>query len=465
MALFDPVRVAASGRRLGILSDARFRFERGLDPESADWGVYVATRLIQEICGGEASRTTSAGEIPRQRRELSLRPARIAELGGLEVPADQARQILDDLGFETGRSGETIQATVPPWRHDVEGEACLVEEVLRIRGYDDIPAVPLPALSAIPQPAVTLTQRRAELARAALATRAMNEAVTFSFMNSRHAALFGGQVEELELANPISSELDVMRPVVIANLIEAAARNADRGFPDAALFEVGPQYFDSTPEGQETVAAGLRAGKPSPRHWAMPARGHDVFDAKADALAALAAVGAPADNAQVTADAPGWYHPGRSGVLRLGPNVLARFGELHPKVLQAYDLRGPVAAFEVFVDRVPAPKGKKGQSKLKPALELSPFQPVERDFAFVVDADVPADKLIRAAKAADKQLVTDVKLFDVYTGDKVGEGKKSLAIAVTLQPREKTLTEQEIDAVGKTIVEKVRKDTGGELRG
>jgi phenylalanyl-tRNA synthetase beta chain len=354
---------------------------------------------------------------------------------------------------------------VPPWRRDVESEACLVEEVLRIRGYDAIPAVPLPPLSPIPHPAVNPAQRRAELARAALATRAMNEAVTFSFTSSKYAALFGGQAPELHLANPISSELDVMRPSALATLVEAAARNADRGFPDAALFEVGPQYNTSEPDGQETVAAGLRAGKAAPRHWAVESRSHDAFDAKADALAALAAMSAPADNAQVSTDAPGWYHPGRSGQLRLGKSVLAAFGELHPKVLEAFGLRGPVAAFEVFVDRVPAPKAKKGQGKLKPALTLSPFQPVERDFAFVVDADVPADKLIRAARAVDKQLVTDVSLFDVYTGDKVGAGKKSLALAVTLQPQERTLTEEEIDAVGRKIVDKVKADTGGELRG
>lgn len=465
VALFDPVRVAATGRKLGILSDARYRFERGLDPESADWGVHVASRLIAEICGGEASRTTAAGEIPRPRRQVQLRPARLGELGGLEVGAEEAARILQALGFETGTGGETIRATVPSWRHDVEGEACLVEEVLRIRGYDAIPAVPLPPLTAIPQPAVSPAQRRAELARAALATRAMNEAVTFSFMNSKHAGLFGGQRADLQVANPISSELDVMRPAAIANLIDAAGRNADRGFPDCALFEVGPQYFSPEPDGQETVAAGVRAGRPQPRHWAVAQRPHDAFDAKADALAALAAVGAPADNAQVSTDAPGWYHPGRSGVLRLGKTVLAHFGELHPSVLEVFDLRGPVAAFEVFLDRVPAPKGKKAQSKLKPALELSPFQPVERDFAFVVDADTPAEQVLRAARAADKQLIAGVSLFDVYTGDKVGAGRKSLAIAVTLQPREKTLTEEEIDAVAKKIVEKVKADTGGELRG
>ncbi|MBK1697191.1 phenylalanine--tRNA ligase subunit beta [Rhodovibrio salinarum] len=458
VALFDPVRIAKAGRRLGLLSDARFRFERGLDPESADWGVAVATRLIQELCGGEASHLTAAGEIPNTRKQIELRVARVGELGGLEIGAKTCRRILDDLGFETAGDDQVIKATVPPWRVDVEGEACLVEEVLRINGYDAIPTVPLPPLTAVPQAAVTPAQRRGELARAALAARGMNEAVTFSFMSSRHAELFGGQIPDLQVANPISSELDVMRPAVLANLVEAGTRNADRGFPDVALFEIGPQYFSAAPDGQETLAAGLRAGHNAPRHWDVDRRSHDVFDAKTDALAALAAAGAPVDNLQVSTDAPGWYHPGRSGALRLGKQVLATFGELHPKILEAYDLRGPVAAFEVFVDRVP-------QTKKRGGLSLSSLQPVERDFAFVVGADVPAENVIRAAKGADKALIAEVKLFDVYTGDKVGEGKKSLAIAVTLQPTEKTLTEKEIDAVGQKVIGQVTKKTGGELRG
>ncbi|RDD61505.1 phenylalanine--tRNA ligase subunit beta [Ferruginivarius sediminum] len=463
VALFDPVRIAKTGRKLGVISDARYRFERGLDPQSADWGQQVATRLILDLCGGEASRPVDAGTIPDTSRTIDLRPGRIAQLGGIEIDEVEARAILDRLGFATQSVDGVIRAQVPSWRADVEGEADLIEEVLRVHGYDDIPVEPLPQLSPIPQPAVSPQQRRAELARTTLAWRGLDEAVTFSFMSSRQAEIFGGVPQELHLANPISSELDVMRPVALANLVEAAGRNADRGFPDVALFEIGPQYRTSEPDGQDDVAAGVRAGRPNPRHWAIAGRPLDAFDAKADAIAALTAVGAPADNLQTSADAPGWYHPGRSGVLHLGPKVLANFGELHPKVLEAYDLRGPAVAFEVFLNAVPAPKTKGG--KLKPALMLSPFQPVERDFAFVVDEDVPAEKLLRAAKGAEKQLVTEVKLFDVYTGDKVGAGKKSLAIAVTLQPTEKTLTDAEIEAVGKKIVQKVEKDTGGELRG
>ena len=463
VALFDPIRIAKTGRKLGIHSDARYRFERGVDPESGDWGTQVATRMILDVCGGEVSAVVSAGEVPETRRSLTLRPNRVAELGGVEVPAERSVDILNGLGFEAGQDGGDIRATVPSWRHDVESEACLVEEVLRVNGYDAIPTVPLPQLSAVPQAAVSAEQRRSELARTALAWCGLDEAVTFSFMSSAQAELFGGVSDELRLANPISSELDVMRPATLANLVEAAARNADKGFPDMALFEVGPQYRTSEPDGQDNMASGLRAGRRYPRHWAMPQRPLDAFDAKSDASAALTALGAPVENLQTTTDAPGWYHPGRSGVLRLGPKVMAYFGELHPRVLESYGLRGPAAAFEVFLDAVPLPKTKGG--KLKPALNLSPFQPVERDFAFIVPEDVPAEKLLRSAKTAEKTLISDVRLFDVYSGEKVGEGKKSLAIAVTLQPKEKTLTDAEIEAVAKKIVAKVEKDTGGQLRG
>ena len=466
VALFDPDMVARTGRTLGILSDARYRFERGLDPQSAVWGVEVATRLIQELCGGEASHVVSAGEIPPETRKLTLRPARVTELGGMTVDAARQAEILERLGCETAPGANSSQdsiAVVPPsWRPDIEGEACLVEEVMRIHGYDDIPEVELPRDSYLPRAVLTPAQRRVSAARTALAWRGMLEGVTFSFVSSREAALFGGGAEALCLANPISADLDVMRPTPLANLASAAARNADRGFGDLALFEVGPQYLDDTPEGQRTVAVGLRAGDAQPRHWAGGARAVDAFDAKGDAEAVLKACEAPVENLQVTRDAPAWYHPGRSGVLRLGPKVLAQFGELHPRVLKALDLKGPVAAFEVFLETIPLPRTGKQKRSL---LEMSPFQPVSRDFAFLVDEDVPAEKIVRAARGADKAMITDVALFDVYQGKGVEPGKKSLAIAVTLQPRDATLTDQEIEAVAEKIVAQVTKATGGSLRG
>ena len=470
VALFDPVRVAATGRKLGILSDARYRFERGLDPESADWGVAVAAKLIAELCGGEASETTAAGEIPRQRRTVDFRPGRVESLGGCAVPEPEQRRILADLGFDVADgAGAPWRVEVPLWRPDVEGEACLVEEVLRLHGYDHLPMSPTVLDTNLPLPALSPRQRHEAAARTALAWRGMHETVTFSFLDAGAAALFGETPDGLRLANPISVELEVMRPSVLPNLIAAAARNADRGFPDCALFEVGPEYRDDTPEGQVQVAAGLRSGASGPRHWAEAPRPIDAFDAKGDALAVLEACGAPTANLQASADAPAWYHPGRSGALRLGPNVLAWFGEVHPRVLRRLGLKGPAAAFEVFLERVPAPRaGKAGakaaSGKAKPPLILSPFQPVVRDFAFVVDETVSADAVLRAAAGADKALISEVSLFDVYRGKGVAADKKSLAIAVTLQPTEKTLTDPEIEAVSQKIVDKVAKATGGQLR-
>jgi len=462
VALFDPARIAAAGRRLGIASDARYRFERGVDPTSAFWGAEIATRMILAICGGEASALTVAGEPPDWKRARSLRISRILSLGGLALPASNANRVLTALGFETRLDGETIHAVVPPWRPDIDGEADLVEEVLRIVGYDAIPAVPLAREATIPKPVRNAAQVRAELVRRNLAARGLVEAVTFSFLPRAQAALFGGAKPELVLDNPISADLDVMRPSVLPNLVDAVRRNLARGIDNPALFEVGPQYASDEPEGQTLVAAGVRAVRTGPRHWAERPRAVDAFDAKADALAALAAAGVPADALQPVAEAPSWYHPGRSGSLRLGQWTLAHFGELDPRLLRAMDTAGPIAAFEVHLDRLPQPKAK---GAARAPLKLSPFQPVHRDFAFLVDAKVTAAEVIRAARAADKTLIADVALFDLFEGEGVGAGKKSLAIAVTLQPTEATLTDAEIEAVAGKIVAAVKKATGGELRG
>jgi phenylalanyl-tRNA synthetase beta chain len=423
----------------------------------------VAARLIGELCGGEASEVVHAGTLPDARQQVALRPARIAALGGIDVAVSEQTRILADLGFEVTGSGKSLTVAVPSWRGDVDGEADLVEEILRIHGYDNIPTVALTRETDLPHPVLTLAQRRVSLARTALARRGLCEAVTFSFISEELARHFGGVRDELRLVNPISADLDIMRPSILPGLAAAAARNADRGTGDAALFEIGPQYTDVTPTGQARVAAGLRAGAAVPRHWAGASRDADAFDGKGDALAALGACGAPVENLQATADAPGWYHPGRSGVLRLGPTVLANFGELHPRILRALDLRGPVAAFEVFLDAVPVPKAGKGGGQ-RAALVLSPFQAVSRDFAFIVDDDIPAEKLLRAAKGADKALITKVEVFDVYDGKGIAEGKKSLAIAVTLQPTAHTLTDAEIETVAAKIVAQVSKTTGGVLR-
>ena len=370
-ALFDPIRTAATGRRLEIVSDARYRFERGVDPEFTAPGLEIATQMILDLCGGEASEIVVAGSVPVWRRSYTLRETRIAGLGGMAVPLEQSTKILEVLGFVVKKQGGDLAVVPPPWRGDIEGEADLVEEVLRVKGYDHIPAVPLPRETVITRPAIDPRRRRTELVRRTLAARGLTEAVTYSFIAAAAAERFGGGQPALRLVNPISADLDAMRPSVLPNLLDAARRNADRGFPDVALFELGPLYRDDTPDGQANVAAGLRAGRLAPRDWRDPPREADLYIAKADALTALAAAGAPVENIQVSGEAPDWFHPGRSGVLRLGPTVLGYFGELHPELLDAFDMKGPVAAFEAMIEAVPLPRGAKGASShARPLLKL-----------------------------------------------------------------------------------------------
>jgi phenylalanyl-tRNA synthetase beta chain len=462
VAYFTPIKVAATGRKLGIQSDARYRFERGIDPQSVEWGTDVATRLILELCGGEASEITRSGVMPDWERSYSLRADRVKTLTAIDVPAKQTADILTKLGFGITGNGPWT-AAVPSWRPDIVGEADLVEEVTRVYGFDHIPTTSLPRLSATSKPVRTPMQRRVPQARRALASRGMSEAVTWSFMARAKAERFGAQQQAaLRLLNSIDATLDTMRPSILPNLIDAAARNEARGLTDPALFEVGPVYRDPTPEGQHMVAAGVRHNMAVPRNWQGPARAVDAFDAKADALAVLAAIGAP-DNLATYAGAPDWYHPGRSGSIKLGDRVMAHFGELHPQLVAEADLKGPAVAFEVFLGAPPLPKAR--PTRARPKLALSPFQPVERDFAFLVDTGVDGEKLVRAARNADKALITAARVFDVYAGKGVPEGKKSLAIAVTLQPVERTLTDAEIEAVSTKIVGAVAKATGAVLRG
>ncbi len=463
-AYFDPVRTAATGRKLNLQSDARFRFERGVDPAFAVPGMELASKLILGICGGEASEPVIAGAEPEWKRDYDLRHGRVAELGGVEVDGEETVRILGDLGFTVKDGDGAWTVGVPSWRPDVVGEADLVEEVVRIHGYDKVPTVHLQRPTALPQPALDLAQHHRVLARRALAARGLTEAVTFSFLPAAEAEQFGGVEDALRLVNPISSDLDVMRPCLLPNLISAAARNADRGSPDLGLFEVGPQFADETPEGQAMVGAGLRAGAWAPRNWHILARGVDAFDAKGDALAVLGALGAPVASARLSSPAPAWYHPGRSGVLMLGPKtVLAQFGEIHPGIAASMGIEGPLAGFEIFLDNLPLPKSGKGAARAN--LDISPYQAVERDFAFVVDESVAAEAVLAAAGGVDKGLIEGVRLFDLFTGGNLGEAKKSLAIAVTLQPRDKTMTDAEIEAVSDKIVAAVIKKTGGVLRG
>lgn len=467
-ALFDPVRTAATGRKLQLQSDARYRFERGVDPEFARTGAEIGSRLILDLCGGEASHLVIAGEAPDTSRSYTLRKDRVRTLGGIDVAPDEQKRILGDLGFGVTETDAGFDCAVPSWRPDIHGEADLVEEVCRIVGLDNVPNAPMKRLHAIASPVLTRLQRRTAAARRTLAARGLNEAVTWSFLPEAHAVLFGGGQPELKLANPISSELSDMRPSLLPNLVAAVARNMARGFADVALFEVGQAYAGDAPEDETVRAAGVRRGATMARHWTGEMRDLDAFDAKADALAALEAAGAPVASLQVVAEAPSWFHPGRSGTLQLGPkNQLAHFGELHPRVLDAFDVKAPLVGFELVLDNIPEPRKSDGASR--PALDASDLQAVSRDFAFVLDASVQADKVVRAARGADKALITDVAVFDLFEGDKAveafGEGKKSLAIAVTLQPREKTLTDEEIDVVAAKVVAQVEKATGGVLRG
>ncbi|HEX2256680.1 MAG TPA: phenylalanine--tRNA ligase subunit beta [Afifellaceae bacterium] len=462
-AWFDPIRTATTGRKLGIQSDARYRFERGVDPAFVQPGAEIATALILDICGGEASELVVAGEPPLRHSSVRLRLDRTKTLAGVEIGPDEQVLILEALGFAVAGTEAEIVASVPSWRPDIGGEADLVEEIVRIHGTDRIESVPLPRLEAVTKPRLTPQQRRRTMAVRTLAARGLNEAVTYSFLPKGHAELFGGGERALELANPISSELSDMRPSLLPNLIAAVGRNLARGFDTIGLFEVGQVYLGDRPEDEKVHASGARRGQDGPRHWSGVSRAVDAFDAKADALAVLAAAGAPVDKLQTVAEGPDWYHPGRLGSLLLGPkNRLATFGEIHPRVLQAMDVEGPLVAFEVDLDAIPLSKAR---ATARPALAASDLPAVRRDFAFMVADDVAAERIVRAARSADRALVESVSVFDVFTGAAIGEGRKSVAIEVTLQPRERTLTEAEIEAASSRIVAAVEKATGGTLRG
>ena len=467
-ALWVPMNIAQTGRKLGINSDARYRFERGVDAAFMVPGLESATRMVMDSCGGTASEVTVAGSAAAPERVIDFPVAETGRLTGLAVPLADARRVLESLGFKVAGQGARVKVAPPSWRGDVQDKADLVEEVVRIVGVDKVPSTPFDRGEAPRKPVLTPIQIRTRKAKRALAARNLTEAVTWSFIGKKHAELFGGGKPELALANPIAAELSDMRPSLIPGLVAAAQRNADRGFPDVALFEVGQIFRGDRPEDQLTAAAGLRRALAKPsgigRHWAKRDGEVDAFDAKADALAVLAAAGAPASALQTMPGGPTWFHPGRSGTIQIGPqNVLGHFGELHPRALEALDAEGPLIAFEVILERIPEPRTR--GSRAKPVLELSPFQPVQRDLAFVVDREVKAAEIVRAAQSADRKLITGVTVFDLYEGQGIAPGKKSIAIAVTLQPRERTMTDAEIEALAAKIVTEVGKRTGGVLRG
>jgi phenylalanyl-tRNA synthetase beta chain len=466
-ALWDPMNIAQTGRKLGIQSDARYRFERGVDPAFMVPGLELATGMVLDLCGGEPSEVTVAGTPEAPERIIDFPLDELPRLTGLRIGLREIEQVLGRLGFSVAGRGKNLRVTVPSWRGDVEGKADLVEEVVRILGVDRVPAVPFDRGQAPRKPVLTPIQLRTRKAKRALAGRGMVEAVSWSFIAKPRAELFGGGKTELALANPIASDLSDMRPSLIPGLVAAAQKNADRGLADVALFEVGQIFRGDRPQDQLTAASGVRRALAKAtgigRHWSAPAREVDAFDAKADALAVLAAAGAPAQALQVVPSGPPWFHPGRSGTIQIGPqNVLGHFGELNPRALEALDAEGPLVAFEVILEKIPEPKAR--ATRARPVLELSQFQPVARDFAFVVDRTVKAADILRAMQSVDRNLITNVTVFDVYEGEGIEPGKKSIAITVTLQPREKTMTEAEIDMVAAKIVAEVGKRTGGVLR-
>jgi phenylalanyl-tRNA synthetase beta chain len=466
-ALWEPLNIAQTGRKLGINSDARYRFERGVDPAFMVPGLELATRMVLDLCGGTPSEITVAGSAEAPERIIDFPLNELERLAGIDVSLMEMRRVLERLGFFVAGQGERVKIAVPSWRPDVQGKADIVEEVVRIVGVDRVPLTPFPRGAAQRKPVLTPIQVRTRKAKRALAARNLVEAVTWSFIAKKPAEMFGGGKPELALANPIAADLSDMRPSLIPGLVAAVQKNADRGFPDAGLFEVGQIFRGDQPADQFIAAAGIRRALAKPsgvgRHWQKTNGEVDAFDAKADALTVLTAAGATPQALQVVPGGPAWFHPGRCGTIQIGPqNVLGHFGELHPSALEALDAGGPLVGFEVILERIPDAKAK--PTRAKPALELSAFQPVERDFAFVVERSVKAADIVRAAQSADRKLIAGVSVFDVYEGKGIEPGKKSIAIAVTLQPRDKTMTDAEIEALAAKIVGEVGKRTGGVLR-
>lgn len=452
-AFFDPIRTTITGRALGILSDSRYRFERGVDPASTLPGLEAATQMILSLCGGEASEVVVGGQAPHFNTPILFHPSRMKSLGGLNVPKERMEDILTSLGFDIQAKDEDFNVLPPSWRFDVEHEADIVEEILRVEGYDKIPSLPYKE-QPLQKPLNALQQRRFVI-RDRLAGRGLTETVTWSFVSQKDAVLFGGVPESLILLNPISQDLDAMRPSLLPHLLKGVLYNQNRGVESVAFFEVGPQYFSPAPQGQHMMTSGMRAGVFQGGNWCEKERKVDAYDAKADALAIL-------EEANLTPQwertAPLWYHPGRSATLKIGSQVLGWFGEIHPRFLKVFDLKGPVVAFEIFLDRIPLPKRKK---TAKPKLTLSPYQVVERDFAFIVDSDIPADALLTVVKKVNPDLIEDIILFDVF---ELEEGQKSLGIRLRLQPKDHTLTDEEIQTFSQDVIAAVKKGTGGILR-
>ena len=461
-AIFDPVAVAITGRKLNLNSDARYRFERGLDSDGPTSFAGYITRLIKRLTGAEASHLIVAGEGVAPASPIAFHPAHVKALTGVEVAEDRAAEILEALGFTIAKQADSWQVTAPTWRPDIHGKADVIEEIIRIYGYDHLPMLSLPRDEMIAKPSISKLQRRTNYLRRALVGRDYVEAVTFSFMKDEDAVLFGGGGDDLRLANPISADLNMMRPTIMGNLLQAVGRNLRRGSQDLSFFEIGPVFHGVPADQQFHMCCGVRQGRMRQADWRLQDEAVSVFDVKADLLNGLFAIGVGVDNLQITNEAPDYYHPGRSGALVQGRTILGYFGELHPTIAKHFDVKGACAGFELFFQRVPAGKDK---GPAKPLLTLNPLQALTRDFAFVVASDVSADALQRAVKAGGKPFVSDVALFDVYDGDKIDAGKKSVALKVTIQPQKATLVDAEIVEISDKIIASVAKNCGGVIRG
>ena len=460
-ALFKPTCIAHTGRRLQLDSDSRARYERWVDPVSNISGNNYATQMILDICGGEASEIEVVGEEIFDAKPVYLRPERLKTLIGMDVSKEKCMEILQNLGFKLSEENGKIKAISPSWRGDIECEQDLIEEVIRMIGLDKIPETSIKLVD-FPKPVLTPLQNNVVLVKHELALRGMYETVTFSFTHSEIAKYFRRGNAPVSVQNPIVKELDEMRPSTICNLLLGVKNNIARGYSNLSLFEVAPEFYGRNPGDQRIVVGGIRTGKTSPKDWQGTQRAYDVFDVKADALAAIAAAKGPIEAPQLTTDAPNYYHPGRSGTIRLGKNVLAYFGELHPSVLKALDVKVPVMAFEVFLENIPLPRDAKSKAKKK--LELSSLQAVEKDLAFVVNKSVPAINIYTAAKTADRDNISDVRIFDVYEGENLPEDKKSIAITVTFQPKDKSYTDTELESLMNKVISEVGKKTGAVLR-
>ena len=462
IAVFDPVSVAITGRKLNLHSDARYRFERGLDQTSpVSMAGYIA-RMVMQVCGGSCSHLVVAGDDSRPLKQMAFDPKLTAELTGVDIAPGQQADILATLGFEIADSTAAHwQVTVPAWRNDIDGKADLVEEIIRIHGFDKLVMQPLPRTSVIARPAYSAAQKRGPLLRRLLASRGMTEAVTFSFMKSEDAALFGGGQTALGLANPISTDLDMMRPSILPNLLQAAQRNANRGSTDIALFEIGPIFKGTDEDSQHVAVCGLRAGAARSASWQHGHEDVSLFDIKSDLLAALQLIGISTDNLMISRDAPSWMHPGRSGRMKLGKMDMGYFGEIHPSICQHFDLKSGIVGFEFMLDNIQLPRDK---GPMKPLLTLSSYQAVTRDFAFIVDTDIEAQALIQSVRKAARDVVQSVSIFDVYQGDGIPQGQKSVALTATLQPKDATFSEDDLKAISDAIISTVQKNTGGVLR-